>query len=320
MQITAVIVTYADRFNLLNQVVESCFQSNVSQIIIVDNNSVKSSKIKLKNLQNYHKEKISVLWNNENLGSAKAYKQGLEKARASKSCEYIWLLDDDNKPQKEALKIVLEFWKHKPDDVVSLLSFRPDRQQYKQAVLENNPKLVLGWANSFSGFHIVQKFNNFLFSKKTVNNENIFGEIAYAPYGGMFFHKSLLDEIGYPNEDYFLYSDDHDWSYRITKANKKIFLVLNSIINDIDTSWALIDKKSNTFTKIKNAPPLRVYYNTRNRILFEKNYLITNSFVYTVNRFIFMAILFFFACRSKNFKVFKKAVSDAKNNNLAKFQ
>ena len=127
-------------------------------------------------------------------------------------------------------------------NVVALLSFRPDREQYKQAILENNPNLVLGRKNSFSGFHLNQKISKFFSQKALLDKTKVIGEIAYAPYGGLFFHKTIVDEIGYPNEDYFLYSDDHDWSYRITMANKKIYLVSNSVIEDIDTSWGLINK------------------------------------------------------------------------------
>ena len=134
-----------------------------------------------------------------------------------------------------------------------------------------------------------------------------------------FFHKSILDEIGYPNEDYFLYSDDHDWSYRITKSNKKIYLVLNSVIDDIDSSWNLINKTNNTFIKIKKAPSLRVYYSVRNRMMFEKNNLIDNKLIYNLNKLAFTCLLFCFCFGNKNFKVFKKAVRHANTNNFMRF-
>ena len=47
MKVISVIVTYADRFNLLKQVLDSCLISDVSKIIIVDNNSDKNSREKL---------------------------------------------------------------------------------------------------------------------------------------------------------------------------------------------------------------------------------------------------------------------------------
>jgi GT2 family glycosyltransferase len=320
MKTIAVIVTYADRFNLLKQVVDSCLKSGISKIIIVDNNSHENSKEKLKYFAEHNKETIAVTWNNSNLGSAKAYKQGLEKAYKVEDHDFIWLLDDDNRPRDNALKTLKDFWEIRPKGVETLLSFRPDRNQYKQAVYENNPKLVLSSENSFLGFHFIEKLTKIFARRKNSNKEISFGEIAYAPYGGMFFNKSIIDEIGYPNEEYFLYSDDHDWSYRITKLNKKIYLILNSVIDDIDASWAVQNKKSSIFSKMHSAPSFRIYYNVRNRMLFEKNYLITNDSVYKFNKLLFTCILFCYSFRSKNFKVFSKAVKDAEMNNLEYFE
>ena len=319
MKITAIIVTYSDRFHLLKQVLDSCFEEGVSNIIIIDNNSHKNSKIQLEKYSKTHKNKTFVIWNSSNLGSAKGYKQGLKEVKIRNLGDYIWLLDDDNKPRKKSLEKLKEYWNKKSNDVKALLSYRPDRLQYRQAIIENNPNLVLGLNNSFSGFHLKLKAENFFSKKKYISNLNQVGEIAYAPYGGMFFHKSIFDEIGYPNEDYFLYSDDHDWSYRITKSNKKIYLVLNSVIDDIDSSWNLINKTNNTFIKIKKAPSLRVYYSVRNRMMFEKNNLIDNKLIYNLNKLAFTCLLFCFCFGNKNFKVFKKAVRHANTNNFMRF-
>ena len=122
MQITAVIVTYADRFNLLKQVISACFKNGVSNIVVVDNNSHKNSKNQLKALLEKNKDKITVVWNTTNLGSAKAYKQGLQEVKSKDNYDYIWLLDDDNKPKEKALEILKNYWEKKPKNVVALLS------------------------------------------------------------------------------------------------------------------------------------------------------------------------------------------------------
>ena len=315
MYTTAIIVTYGDRFRLLEEVIHSCLKENVSKIIVIDNDSHKKSKIKLQEFSKLNKDKIKIIWNDSNLGSAKAFKQGLKEVNNRQESEYIWLLDDDNRPKEKSLKILKDYWAIKPLDVHALLSYRPDRNQYKQAIIVKDPKLVLGWENSFNGFHIFEKFSN-LFNERIENININIGEIAYAPYGGMFFHVSILEEIGYPDEDFFLYSDDHDWTYRITKANKKIYLVLDSVVEDIETSWALSDKRSSVFNKIKKGDPFRIYYTIRNRTLFEKKYLVKNAFSYRFNRLLFSFILFCYCFNSDNYKVFSKAIYDADNNIL----
>lgn len=316
MVITVIIVTYSDRFHLLNQVLDSCLNLGIKSIVVVDNNSSENSKKQMRDYSEKESADINIIWNSSNLGSAKAYKQGLKKAQELDS-DFIWLLDDDNKPREDSLIKLIEFWKIKPADVETLLSFRPDRNQYKQAIQENNSDLVLSLKNSFSGFHLKEKILKYFKIKKI--NDIKFGQVAYAPYGGMFFKKSILDEIGYPDEDLFLYSDDHDWSYRITMKRKKIYLVLESVIDDIDTSWAIRNKKSSIFKRIKNAPSFRVYYTIRNRMLFEQKYLVKDPVIYRLNRFVFTFILGVYSYNTINYKVFLKAMRDADNNNLEKF-
>ncbi|WP_460220438.1 glycosyltransferase family 2 protein [Psychroserpens sp. MEBiC05023] len=316
MKTTAIIVTYSNRFNLLTQVVDACLKEGVSKFIIVDNNSVLDSKNSLRQLQEELGNSMHVIWNDSNEGSAKAFKQGLEFAKDDKEVEYLWLLDDDNKPENNALNELYDFWLIKEKSTLCLVSYRPDRSQYKDAVLSENPDLVLGWTDSFYGFHLFDKLRKIVNPKPIKKSNKNFGRISYAPYGGMFFHKSLIDAIGFPNEDFFLYSDDHDWSYRITHLNKKIVLLLDSVVNDIDSSWYVSKKKKNVFQTICSGDSFRIYYTIRNRMVFEKKYLIQNPLIYNLNKLCFTSILYFYCRNNSNFKIFINAINAAKNNKL----
>jgi len=237
---------------------------------VVDNNSVSESREKLKTYeQELGRDKIKVLYLDDNYGSAGGYKRGLQEVYSNEECEYIWLLDDDNEPQKDALKVLKGFWdtlnQVDKKEKVSLLSYRKDRIAYKEAIMINNPELVLGRKNSFLGFHIVDLPKKVLkvikrkFGFKTfTENTNIkSGKVSVTPYGGMFFHKNLIDTIGFPNEDFYLYADDHDWSYRITKNEGDIYLVLDSLVDDIDISWNVSQKKEKSFSIIANGNKFR---------------------------------------------------------------
>lgn len=321
MKIFAVIVTYSNRFNLLKKVIQSCLEEGISGFVVVDNDSHIDSKNNLILLQEKYQDRLTIIWNSKNEGSAKGYKQGLKAAYRHEECDYIWLLDDDNCPKKEALKLLKDYWEIKPVDVLCLLSFRPDRTQYKEAVEKKQPELVRSPMNSFYGFHFKYKIIGVInfFNKIEIQNPlPLIGEVYYAPYGGMFFHKSLVDEIGYPDQNFYVYSDDHDWSYRIHKANKKIYLLLESIVEDIDTSWNVSLEKSNVFKTIREASPYRVYYTIRNRMVFEKRYLINNKFVYTINRLIFSFLLYLYCHKSLIFKTYKNAINDALRGKLGK--
>ncbi len=326
MNVCTVIVTYGNRFRFLSQVVRACLRECVKKIIVVDNNSVLESRERLKKLEQ-EEERLQVIYLSENIGSAGGYKRGLQEAVKCEDCEFIWLLDDDNMPKEGALKELLKFWNNLKErgerEKVALLSFRPDRNIYKEAILENKPYLLLGRRNSFLGFHFMDLPHKlwkrmrmpFLQKNRVVKS----GVVPVAPYGGLFFHKDLLKVIGFPREEFFLYVDDHEWTYRITKSGGKIFIVFNSIVEDIDISWHLKRKEKFGFLNFLSAgSKMRIYYNVRNRIIFERQNLVTAPLIYYFNIFFYRLILRAskyirggnWDSASKNLEVFDRAVKD----------
>ncbi|NJO91320.1 MAG: hypothetical protein HC831_21915 [Chloroflexia bacterium] len=145
--------------------------------------------------------KISIVRLQTNSGSANGYKTGIEEAIKQTDCDFIWLLDDDNVPRCDALQVLKRLWTTieytKKSELMSLVSFREDRPLYLRAVMENNPKIVLGRKNIYRAFHIadiIRKVIDDLLRKR----DNLapctakeYGEIYAAPYGGMFFNKKL---------------------------------------------------------------------------------------------------------------------------------
>lgn len=328
-KVFALIVTYSDRFNFLKQVIQGCFEVGVNKVIVVDNNSKETSKNKLKSFERTNSENLSVIYLNKNIGSAGGYKIGLQEIiNNQKDCDFIWLLDDDNLPKEKSLEELKSFWKsltHKnKSSTVSLLAFRKDRKTYKEAVQRNLPNLVLGRNNSFLGFHLFElplKLTKFLRIKpdttKPTKNYAQSGLITVSPYGGMFFHKKLIAKIGYPNEKFFVYVDDHEWSYRLTKNNGFIYLVLSSLIDDIEPSWNIKKEKKTIFNNIANGDFFRIYYSVRNRVFFEKKHLVTNSFIYKLNILIFKWLLLLTGgMKHSNYKIFTESIKDGIKGNL----
>jgi len=302
----------------------------VSKVIVVDNNSSPESREKLKAYEEeLGSDKIKVLYLDDNYGSAGGYKRGLEEACNDEECEFIWLLDDDNKPQEGSLKAVIDFWnsldQEDKNEKVALLSYRRDRTIYKEAIVKNKPDLVLGRKNSFLGFHIIdlpKKVLKFLKRKlgikTSIENPNIkSGKVSVAPYGGMFFHKNIIDTIGYPNENFYLYADDHDWSYRVTKNGGAIYLLLDSLVDDIDTSWNISKNNSQSgFSIVATGDPFRVYYSIRNRVFFETTNLVGNKIIYFMNMISYLSLITL--ASRKNIKLILKAIVDGYRGKLGK--
>jgi GT2 family glycosyltransferase len=332
IKVCAVFVTYGDRYHLLKPCIEALLEQQISHIIVIDNHSLPRSHEHLKTLQKALDGKLEVFRVRENSGSAGGYWNGLQHASTNKECDFIWLLDDDNKPREGALKALVNFWqtsdKTDKEHRMALLSFREDREVYKEAVIKNKPDLVMGRKNSFLGFHmngapkellrrLKQKHLRETDDRALIKKNH--GQVSVAPFGGMFFHKTLLDEIGYPNRDFYLYADDWEFSYRVTQKGGKIILLLNSLIEDIEKSWHLGDSKGLFRSNLLgDLDEMRLYYFVRNRVYFEKKYRVTNPLSYNFNKFILLSVvgIFGFIMGYNNFKLIKKAVKDGNRGKL----
>ena len=109
MKVTVVTVTYGDRYIYLNHVIESCISEFVDEIIIVSNGSEENALKQIKQ-HSFANNFIKLIELEKNTGSANGFYQGLKEAYKS-DAEFIWILDDDNKPLKNALLKLKKFWK-----------------------------------------------------------------------------------------------------------------------------------------------------------------------------------------------------------------
>jgi hypothetical protein len=97
-------------------------------------------------------------------------------------------------------------------------------------------------------------------------------------------------------------------------------MVTNSIIHDLESSFYLPAKKSllyhSAFDAIKDSSP---YYALRNTVYFSKQFLVSNKFVYTLNRFLFLAFITVIGIlrgKSKRLKLIRSAIKDGENGRL----
>jgi len=90
----------------------------------------------------------------------------------------------------------------------------------------------------------------------------------------------------------------------------KIFLLLDSIVKDIDIS------KGKGIFSVNHRAPFRVYYSMRNRAYFEQRFLVTNRFVYKLNQYTYLFLIFLL--NPQTYKVAKLAIKDAENNHLGR--
>jgi rhamnopyranosyl-N-acetylglucosaminyl-diphospho-decaprenol beta-1,3/1,4-galactofuranosyltransferase len=238
-------------------IVDKCIDALLNQtykpdkIICVDDASPDNSG-------GYVKEKfpfVKIIKNKINLGSPGAYARGIKYAYKS-GFEYVWLLDQDDIPFKDALGNLLKISEKRNSIVFTSTLINPST-------------------------HIVYP----MLSRRHVDFNNPYvAEVVY--FAGMLLHKNLIKKIGYPLRE--LTMDAGDWEYclRCKKEGYEICVIPKSRIYHIGgepkivkmfitrTHYKLkkdkIEKFSSKYAFTRLDSPERYYTRIKNIILVMK--------------------------------------------------
>jgi GT2 family glycosyltransferase len=269
--VCVVTVTYGDRFGLLEQVLTAVLAAGVGQVVVVDNASEASSQNALAHFVSEHHQ-IQVLTMPHNLGSAGGYAAGIDAARQL-ACDFIWLLDDDNVPADGALNLLLDAYSQVPQhQLVAVAALRDDRPNLKAWV--QGVRTAITRPSSVLGFHLLD-IPAKLINKFRQTTPCSLCPLPFAPYGGLLLPRHVIEAIGLPNTQFYLYSDDYEYTYRITRAGGHIYLLPDALIYDVDTSW-LVDNsgkyKTRPFQRLfLTESDIRIYYTTRNALYWTRH-------------------------------------------------
>lgn len=151
------------------------------------------------------------LKNDENLGFGKAHNLVMKNAKTP----YILTLNPDTIIPSGTIKFMYEFMENNPSIGVSSCKVEKENGKIDKASHRGFPTL---WA---SFLYIV--FKNDKLYHLTDRNMNIPHEVDSVVGAFMFLRKSVLEKIGYFDEDYFLYGEDIDLCFRIKQGG---FLVM----------------------------------------------------------------------------------------------
>lgn len=333
MNICAVMVTYGDRIDLLQQVIAELLHQPVGHIIVVSNNAMESSRQRLMQLEQRLNGKLRTIYLEENTGSAKGYTIGMQQALKCPSCEFVWLLDDDNMPQRGALDALIAAWGtipgNDPEENIALVSYRGDVGISRLSLSGYDCMKLIKRNNYFLRFHIKDICARFVARYYWMGRHQPSKQkypvirVPYAGYGGLFFHRRLIDAIGYPREDYYLYVDDHEFTYRLTKRGGMILLVPTSKIDEIDKSWLYTPPGEAAIlpTFLRGDDLGRLYYTVRNNIIFDRENFNYNHLAYSVNKCAYLSYLKIISLlyrKKRHYETILKAVSDGEKKALGK--
>lgn len=215
MKLSIVIVNYNVKY-ILEQCLHSVFaaiQNIEAEVFVVDNNSVDGSCTMITEKFPW----VHLIENKENVGFSKANNQAI---RISKG-EYILLLNPDTVVEEDTFTKTIAFMDEHPQGGGLGVAMIDGKGKFLPESKRGLPTLSVSFYKMF-GFHKVfphSKRFNYYYLGHLSNNE--VHEIEILSGAFMLMRKSVLDKIGLLDEEYFMYGEDIDLSYRIIKAGYK---------------------------------------------------------------------------------------------------
>ncbi|SFR78059.1 Glycosyltransferase, GT2 family [Microbacterium azadirachtae] len=324
-KVIAVTVTYGDRFDrLCRETIERALQAGADGIVVVDNGSSSASRDGLAAMARAD-DRIVLLRNDLNKGSAAAFAAGLQRALGS-APEFIWLLDDDNWVADDVLGTLLDVQREEAErtgDVAVVVAARRIPNAFHARLLEGaRVDAVYPPVGAFLGFDLVTYARRKMPLKRPAGDSGR-PRIPYAPYGGLLLRSEVVEKVGLPPAELVLYSDDTVWTSQIVMSGYQIVLALGAVIEDAEGKWTQETAQNSVGAAIRSPHKDRLYLSTRNRIWFDADRVqsLRQRLRYQLNRLVVLSVAAVSALRHSSragFAVFKDAVRDGERHDLSR--
>jgi len=231
--IATVTVTY-NRLEKLKQNIEHLLNQTMlpDAIYIIDNASTDDTREYIAAVKKQHPQ-IRYYRMKQNKGGSGGFYAGVWKAYEDKA-DFIWGMDDDAYPEKDALYQLVKAYKTKNE-------------------------LCAMWSNC---------------NKDVDFPVNGIKKVSSWMFVGFFLSRNLIQRVGFPRKDFFIYYDDCEYAYRIQQEGYKIYKIRDSIIEHQDLGKGNVLEgyffKGTVLEQHVHYPDMpdwRVYYEFRNKIL-----------------------------------------------------
>lgn len=220
----------------------------IGEVIIVDNGSVDGSKDYIRNTS--FSFPVVLIENTENLGFAPAVNQGIRKARY----EYIFSLNNDTEVRKGSIRALVELISSDS----TIFSVQSKMLQYK------NKELIDDAGDEYNLLAWTKKTGENCPSEEYLQVREIFSACA----GAAMYRKSLLEEIGMFDDNFFAYMEDVDLAIRSHIHGYKNLLCPDAVVYHIGSATSgsrynefkvRLAARNNVWVVYKNLPiPLKI--------------------------------------------------------------
>jgi O-antigen biosynthesis protein len=215
MKLSVIIVNYNVK-HFLEQCLHSVYKAAKgieTEIFVVDNNSVDgSAQLIREKFPDLH-----FIENRENVGFSRANNQAIRMAKG----EYILLLNPDTVVEEDTFSKVTGFMDNHPEAGGLGVKMIDGKGTF---LPESKRGLPTPWVAFYKMFGLSKLFpNSRKFGKYHLSylNPNEIHEIEILAGAFMLLRKKALDKVGLLDEDFFMYGEDIDLSYRIIQGGYK---------------------------------------------------------------------------------------------------
>ena len=220
-RVIAVTVTY-NRTETLRKTIEALSNQKyeLEKIIVVDNNSNEEHKGRLREIES-NNDLVEVIWREDNLGGAGGFHYGMKEALEKYDPDWYWIMDDDAYPRADCLEKLFEDGKNLKDiGFLAPAIYGIDNNKYQ---MYHHKFISKNKVNDITAVNEYESLNNIT-------------EIEANAFVGPLFSRKAVNSVGIPDKGLFIYGDDTEYTYRVTRKFKG-YVIKNAVINHQDPPY-----------------------------------------------------------------------------------
>ena len=218
IQVSIVIINYNTRV-----MTKECIDSVINQtkdlsyeIILIDNRSQDDSK------EHFEKDsRIRYVYSFENLGFGRANNVGMMLAKG----DYVFLLNSDTLLVNNAIKMFYDYAESHQGQKIFLGGWLMNRNRefiHSYAKIATMRSLLKNALTTYSNLIRGDKDPSVL---DCYNSSGNAVEVGYVTGADLFFHRSIFEEYGAFDHNFFMYYEECDWQWRMKNHGVKSIII-----------------------------------------------------------------------------------------------
>lgn len=249
----SIIIVNWNSGGLLKNVMDSIlsYHSNlVDKVVVVDNNSTDESLSNILECE-CNNFKLDIIRNNQNNGFSKACNQGAEICNS----KYLLFLNPDTSLYSDTLLSVYQFMNDKKNSEVGICGIQlVDENGVIQRSCRKFPNVISMLIYNL-GLYKLQLLRKYSYTMTDWEHDK--NRVVEQVIGAFFFiRRDLFEKLKGFDEQFFVYFEELDLSYRVAQLNYKSYYLVDS---------CAFHKGGGTSEQVK---AIRLFYSLRSRILY----------------------------------------------------